>query len=92
MDIPTLVTTAAGFVTVIVSLAGLIIHFERRTSDRFDQVDKRFDQVEKRFDKIDERFEKVDERFDRIEADVVELKVAVARIEGTPPTLLRARG
>lgn len=80
MDIPTLVTTVVGF--VIVSLAGLIIYFERRTNDRFDALER----------SLNARFDKVDERFDRIEADVVELKVAVARIEGTPPTLLRARG
>lgn len=32
---------------------------------------------------------RIDARFDRLEADVVELKVAVARLEGPQPRLLR---
>ncbi|ODT42007.1 MAG: hypothetical protein ABS62_04405 [Microbacterium sp. SCN 70-200] len=32
---------------------------------------------------------RIDRRFDRLESDVVELKVAVARLEGPQPRLLR---
>lgn len=39
--------------------------------------------------RIDARFDHVDARFDRVEADIVELKVAVARLEGPQPRLMR---
>ncbi len=45
--------------------------------------------LETRFNRIDERFDRVDEQFDRIESDIVETKVAIARLEGPLPTLRR---
>ena len=63
---------------------------------RFAQVDARFDQVDARFAQVDTRFDRVDARFDRLEArvdshatDVVGVQVAVARLEGPQPRLLR---
>jgi len=38
---------------------------------------------------ISERFDQVDRRMDRVEAELVEVKIAVARLEGPQPRLLR---
>lgn len=73
-----------------------------KVDDRFDRVDEQFVRVDDRFFTSDARFEKfeakLDGRFERIEeqlgvitADIVDLKVAVARLEGPRPTLLRTR-
>ncbi|WP_157540829.1 hypothetical protein [Microbacterium sp. XT11] len=45
--------------------------------------------LEARFDKVDARFEKVDDRFDQVHADIVDTKVAIARLEGPAPRLQR---
>ncbi|MBO9625046.1 MAG: hypothetical protein J7484_01575 [Microbacterium sp.] len=36
---------------------------------------------------LESRFDRIDDRFDRIEGDLVEMKVAIARLEGPIPTL-----
>lgn len=56
------------------------------------KIDARFDRVaadmDARFEKVTKRFDRVDARMDRLEGDMVELKVAVARLEGPQPRLL----
>lgn len=85
---------------------GMTRRLETRMNARFEKVDERFEKVDERFEKFErsmderfekaetsvaERFESVDEQLRTISADVVDLKVAVARLEGPQPTLLRAR-
>ncbi len=77
-----------------------------KIDDRFDKIDGRFDKIDGRFDRSEvstnERFDRLEAKFDgkfdliRAEiqvmgADIVDLKVAVARLEGPQPTLIRAR-
>lgn len=64
---------------------------EANVNARFDQVDKRFEQIDDRFDKVDDRFDKVDDELRGMRHDIVDLQIAVARLEGPQPTLIRAR-
>jgi len=48
--------------------------FERKTQERFEQVDRRFEQVDRRFEQVDRRFEQVDRRLDRVESMISELR------------------
>lgn len=73
-------------------MRGLEARMYERMDLRFDQVDKRFDQVDKQFSRVDEQFASVHEELGRVKDDVVALQVAVARLEGPQPTLLKARG
>lgn len=68
----------------------------------FEQIDKRFELTDRRAEslemRINEKFAAVHEEIAALRsevrtvaADVVDLKVAVARIEGSRPTLLQAR-
>ena len=76
---------------------------ETSADTRFEKFEARFDKFEAsadtRFDKVDARFEKfeasADARFDKmfrelsaIRADIVDLKVDVARLEGPRPSLI----
>jgi len=70
---------------------------------RFEQVDRRFEQVDHRFEQVDHRFERLETRMDRLEnrmdrmesetsrigADLVGVKVAIARWEGPEKHLQR---
>ena len=62
---------------------------------RFDQIDLRFEHIERRFERADtqfeSRFDRIQQRLDGVAEDVVEIKIAIARLEGPQPTLLRAR-
>lgn len=71
---------------------------EQRNELRFSQMDGRFEQIERRFTQIDRRFEQVDAQLHElatdnraIRADLSEVKVSVARLEGPEPRLLTAR-
>jgi septal ring factor EnvC (AmiA/AmiB activator) len=92
---PDVIGTIIAFFGAVATLFGgsflLMRRLEARIDTRFDQVDKRFEQVDKRFDQADKRMTQLESDIRAVAADVVELKISVARIEGTPPTLLRAR-
>lgn len=60
-------------VTVIGGVAGALARFAKG--------------LEARFDRIDARFDRVDERIHRVEDELVEVKVAIARLEGPRPRL-----
>ncbi|CAN7503839.1 MULTISPECIES: hypothetical protein [Microbacterium] len=80
----------------------------RRVDDRFDTVEQkltdRIDAVDEklsaRIDAVDEKLtaridavdEKLSARIDAVAADVTDLKISVARLEGPPRHLLAARG
>lgn len=65
---------------------------EASTDERFAQVDRRFAEVDRRFAEIDGRFAEVDRRFAEVGATLMDVKIAVARIEGPHPPFLIARG
>lgn len=61
---------------------------ERRLETRIDGVENR---LGARIDGVEDRFDKLESKLDQVVDDVTELKIAVARLEGPPPTLLLAR-
>jgi hypothetical protein len=99
----TVVGLAATVITLYVLLRKSMREGFDRIDARFEKVDGRFEKVDARFDKVEEsidaRFEKfeasADARFDKmfrelsaIRADIVDLKVDVARLEGPRPSLI----
>lgn len=68
--------------TVLGGVAGLLSKQTRELDARFAQVDARFDRMDARFDRMDDRLDRMDDRFERIEGELVEVKIAIARIEG----------
>ncbi len=98
-----LATAAATLVTIVSGFGWMITRMDARFEAqdvklelRFDRIDRRFERVDERFERIDERFERIDERFDRVdqrlrlvELEMTEVKIAVARLEGPTPRLMR---
>ncbi|MFF3025992.1 response regulator [Microbacterium sp. NPDC057944] len=90
-------------VAVLGGVGGMIAHQSRGLGARFDQVGARFDQVGARFDQVDARMDRLDTRIDRVEGrmdrvesqldhlagEIVEVKIAVARLEGPQRRLQR---
>lgn len=97
-----IVAVFGAVATIFVGVYALLSRFETRIET---QLDQRFARVDEKFDRVDGRFAQVDEQMKNLSAeigqvrdevravaeDVVELKVAVARLEGPAPTLLLAR-
>jgi erythromycin esterase-like protein len=83
--------------TVLAGVAGLGARLMARIDARFGRVDTRFDRVDAQFDRVDAQFDKVDAQFDKVagemaalRSELVEVKIAVARLEGPAPRLIRA--
>ncbi|GAA1148187.1 MULTISPECIES: hypothetical protein [Microbacterium] len=81
---------------VLGGVGGMIAHQSRGLDARFDQVGARFDQVDARIDRLDTRIDRVEGRMDRVESqldhlagEIVEVKIAVARLEGPQRRLQR---
>lgn len=68
-----IVALFAFVVTVLGGVGGMLSHQSKTLKERFDR--------------IDERFDRMDGRFDRMDGDMVEIKVAIARLEGPLPKL-----
>lgn len=94
------VALAAFFLTFAVAILGgmrwMLARMEQRTDERFDRVDRRFDRLEastdERFAEVDRRFADVDRRIAEVGATLMDVKIALARIEGPHPPFLIARG
>lgn len=84
-------TVVSAVATIFGGMYVMLRRLEGRIDVQFERVDAQFERVDAQFARVDARFDKVDERFDRIEVDIVDLKVAVARIEGPQRSLLPAR-
>ncbi|MBT2496376.1 hypothetical protein J7E45_12235 [Microbacterium sp. ISL-59] len=81
----TIVISAIGIVlTLGTSLFAASAWMIRRFDDRIDAVD------EKLSTRIDDVDEKLSTRIDAVAADVTDLKISVARLEGPPRHLLTA--
>ncbi|WP_091031768.1 hypothetical protein [Microbacterium oxydans] len=81
----TIVVSAIGIVlTLGASLFAAGAWMIRRIDDRIDAVD------EKLSTRIDDVDEKLSTRIDAVAADVTDLKISVARLEGPPRHLLTA--
>lgn len=85
----TIVISAAGLALSLAASFAWLIRRADAQLDRFGtQLDARFTRLENRFD---ERFAQFDARFAQVERELVEVKIAVARIEGPPRHLITAR-
>src|SRR5699024_6589654 len=76
--------------TVEVRFDKVDVRFDK-VDERFDRVYERFHKVDERFDKVDERFNKMDERIGQLQAELNDVKVAVARLEGPHQRLIFPR-
>ncbi|WP_372467550.1 hypothetical protein ACCO44_17205 [Microbacterium maritypicum] len=92
----TIVVSAIGIVlTLGASLFAAGAWMIRRIGDRIDAVDEK---LSTRIDAVDEKLstridavdEKLSSRIDAVAADVTDLKISVARLEGPPRHLLTA--
>lgn len=83
----------AAFALVTIGTSVALVHrLETRTDARFEQVasrmDARFDQITSH---MDARFSEQGARFDGPSAELAEVKISIARLEGTPPRLIGIR-
>ena len=62
-------------------LRELLVEFEGRLNQRFDQIDERFNQIDERFNQVDERFNQVDQRLAGLESGQHSLEAAVASMD-----------
>ncbi|WP_270410833.1 response regulator [Microbacterium maritypicum] len=93
VEVITMLATAVTLLVAIISGFGWMIN---RMDARFAEVVATFNaRFETQDAKFDARFEaqdaKLDARFDRIEQEIVEVKIAIARLEGPTPRLIAAR-
>ena len=93
VEVITMLATAVTLLVAIISGFGWMIN---RMDARFAEVVATFNaRFEAQDAKFDARFEaqdaKLDARFDRIEQEIVEVKIAIARLEGPTPRLIAAR-
>ncbi|EYT60711.1 hypothetical protein [Microbacterium sp. UCD-TDU] len=104
VEVITMLATAVTLLVAIISGFGWMIN---RMDARFAEVVARFDarfeaqdaKLGARFEAQDARFgarfeaqdAKFGARFDRIEQEIVEVKIAIARLEGPAPRLIAAR-
>lgn len=97
-DTLTIIVSAIGIVlTLGASLFAAGAWMIRRFDDRIDTVESklgtRIDSVESKIGtRIDSVEEKLGARIDAVAADVTDLKIAVARLEGPPRRLLVSGG
>lgn len=82
VEVITMLATAVTLLVAIISGFGWMIN---RMDARFAEVVATFNA---RFETQDAKF---DARFDRIEQEIVEVKIAIARLEGPTPRLIAAR-
>ncbi len=68
----------ALFAFTLTVLGGVATMLAKQTKT----LDARLDRIDTRLDRMDDRFDRMDDRFDRLEGEVVEVKIAIARIEG----------
>lgn len=76
-----MITTLIGVVSILLALAGGFGWMVHRMDTRIDAVRTDFDA----------RFDRLDARVDRMSDELVEVKIAIARVEGPPRHLLPAR-
>jgi len=93
--IAVIITAASLVVTVVGGLFAVSAWILRQMDARFDKVDARFDKVDARFEKVDEQFNNVNEQFKEmatqmsgLRAELNDVKVAVARLEGPHQRLI----
>ena len=84
---------SAGVIGMIISLFAfgvamlggvgwMISHQTRQIDRRFDGLDARFAQVDTRMDRIETRMDRIEVRMERVENELVDVKIAIARLEG----------
>ena len=80
-----LLTTVIGFATILLGIGGGFGWMIRWFDARCDRLEKGLET------RLGERIDQVATRLGRVEDEIVEVKIAVARLEGPPRHLLSAR-
>ncbi|MEN2740573.1 response regulator [Microbacterium sp. X-17] len=78
---PEVLTMIGLGATLLVSTLGGFAWVIARMDARFERVDARFERLE----------QNANVRFERLEGELVEIKVAIARVEGPRPRLVTGR-
>jgi hypothetical protein len=82
------ITMLGSPVSILLALAGGFGWMIHRMDSRIDSVESR---LGARIDSVDVRIDGLGARLDRVADELVEVKIAVARIEGTPRHLITGR-
>lgn len=70
-------------------LGGVAALLARQTKTLETRFDGRFDDLDRQLDRLELRMDRLELRMDRLEGEVSETKIAIARLEGPLPRLLR---
>lgn len=86
--IAVIITAASLFVTVVGGLFAVSAWILRQMDARFDKVDARFEKVDEQFNNVNEQFKEMATQMSGLRAELNDVKVAVARLEGPHQRLI----
>lgn len=90
-----LITMLSALITLCIGMFAGFAWTARRADTNLIALETRlnaqFEKVDSRFEKVDARFEKLDAQLQGLSRDLTDVKVSVARIEGTPRHLQPVR-
>lgn len=86
--IAVIITAASLVVTVVGGLFAVSAWILRQMDARFDKVDARFEKVDEQFNNVNEQFKEMATQMSGLRAELNDVKVAVARLEGPHQRLI----
>lgn len=86
--IAVIITAASLVVTVLGGLFAVSAWILRQMDARFDKVDARFEKVDEQFNNVNEQFKEMATQMSGLRAELNDVKVAVARLEGPHQRLI----
>ncbi|MBN9140997.1 MAG: response regulator [Micrococcales bacterium] len=85
-------TTIGSFTGLLVAIVAGFGWTIRRSDAQLQQLGDRLDgRIDRLEERLDARIDRLEERFDVLTHEVIEIKIAVARLEGPLPRLVPAR-
>jgi len=85
-------TTIGSFTGLLVAIVAGFGWTIRRSDAQLQQLGDRLDgRIDRLEERLDARIDRLGERFDVLTHEVIEIKIAVARLEGPLPRLVPAR-
>lgn len=86
--IAAIITAASLVITVVGGLFAVSAWILRQMDARFDKVDARFEKVDEQFNNVNEQFKEMATQMSGLRAELNDVKVAVARLEGPHQRLI----
>lgn len=86
--IAVIITAASLVITVVGGLFAVSAWILRQMDARFDKVDARFEKVDEQFNNVNEQFKEMATQMSGLRAELNDVKVAVARLEGPHQRLI----